>query len=171
MSMSEAFSVSLYFNKTSLHKSSEWSSLVTGPRLNSSPPEAKNPGIFHGSATAFQCQPWIFIGRTDAEAEAPIFWPLDANSQIIRKDPDSGKDWKQKERGWQRVRWLDSFTDSMDMNLSKLWETGKHREASRVAVRRVTNRWAQFSSWTTTAATSTCYHQDQYCQNVYMFTS
>ena len=44
----------LYFNKTSLHKSSKQSSLISGPRLNSSPSEAKNPGIFHGSATTFQ---------------------------------------------------------------------------------------------------------------------
>ena len=44
-------------------------------------------------------QPWIFIGRTDAKAEAPIFWPLDAKSQLIRKDPDAGKDWGQKEKG------------------------------------------------------------------------
>ena len=44
-------------------------------------------------------QPWIFIGRTDAEAEAPILWPPDMKSQLIRKDPDAGKDWKQKEKG------------------------------------------------------------------------
>ena len=44
----------LYFNKTLLHKSSEWSSLVTGTRLNCFPPEAKNPGVFHDSATALQ---------------------------------------------------------------------------------------------------------------------
>ena len=44
-------------------------------------------------------QPWIFIGRTNAEAEAPIFWPPDAKSQCIRKDPDAGKDWKQEEKG------------------------------------------------------------------------
>ena len=44
-------------------------------------------------------QPWIFIGRTDAEAEAPIFWPLDAKSQLIGKDPDAGKDWGQEEKG------------------------------------------------------------------------
>ena len=43
-------------------------------------------------------QPWIFIGRTDAEAEAPILWPSDAKSQLIGKDPDAGKDWKQKEK-------------------------------------------------------------------------
>ena len=41
-------------------------------------------------------QPWIFIGRTDAEVEAPILWLPDAKSQLIGKDPDSGKDWRQK---------------------------------------------------------------------------
>ena len=53
MSIRKAFSISLHFNKTLLHKSSQWSSLVTGPRLNSSPPEAKKPGVFCGSATTF----------------------------------------------------------------------------------------------------------------------
>ena len=42
-------------------------------------------------------QPWIFTGRTDAEA--PILWPLDGKSQLIGKDPDAGKDWRQKEKG------------------------------------------------------------------------
>ena len=44
-------------------------------------------------------QSWVFIGRTDAEAETPILWPLYANSWIIRKDPDVGKDWGQEEKG------------------------------------------------------------------------
>ena len=44
-------------------------------------------------------QPWIFIGRTDAEAEAPIFRPPDLKSQLIGKDPDAGKDWGQEEKG------------------------------------------------------------------------
>ena len=44
-------------------------------------------------------QPWIFIGRTDAEAEAPIFWPPDAKSQLTEKDPDAGKDWRQEDKG------------------------------------------------------------------------
>ena len=44
-------------------------------------------------------QPWIFIGRTDAEAEAPILWPPDVKSQLIRKDPTAGKDWGQEEKG------------------------------------------------------------------------
>ena len=44
-------------------------------------------------------QPWIFIGRTDTEAETPILWPPDAKSQLIGKDPDAGKDWRQEEKG------------------------------------------------------------------------
>ena len=44
-------------------------------------------------------QPWIFIGRTDAEAEPPILWPPDIKSWLIWKDPDAGKDWRQKEKG------------------------------------------------------------------------
>ena len=44
-------------------------------------------------------QPWVFIGRNDAEAEAPILWPPDAKSHLLRKDPDGGKDWRQKEKG------------------------------------------------------------------------
>ena len=72
-------------------------------------------------------QPWIFIGSTDGEA--PIFWPPDRKSQLIGKDPGAGKDWRQKEKGLQRMRWLDSITDSKAINLSKLWETMKDRGA------------------------------------------
>ena len=44
-------------------------------------------------------QPWVFTGRTDAEAEAPIIWPPDTKSRLIGKDPDDGKDWGQEEKG------------------------------------------------------------------------
>ena len=68
---------------------------------------------------------WIFIGRTDAKA--PILWPPDAKSQLIGKDLDAGKDWRQKEKGRQRMRWLDSITNSMDVNFSRLWKMLKDR--------------------------------------------
>ena len=58
-------------------------------------------------------QQWIFIERTDAEAEALILWPPEAKNWLIRKDPDIGKDWSGERRGWQRMRWLDGITHSM----------------------------------------------------------
>ena len=73
-------------------------------------------------------QPSIFIGRTDAEAEAPILWPPDGKSQFIGKVSDAGKGGK-RIKGWQRMRWLNSLTNSKDMNLSKLWEIMKERGA------------------------------------------
>ena len=73
-------------------------------------------------------QPWMCIGRTDAEAEAPILWPPDVKNWFIWKDPDAGKDWRQ-ERGWQRMRQLDAITDSVDMSLSKLQEIMKNKKA------------------------------------------
>ena len=66
---------------------------------------------------------------TDAEDEAPELWPPDAKSWLIGKDPDPGKDWGQEEKEAQKTRWLDDITDSVDMNLSKLQETVKNREA------------------------------------------
>ena len=70
-------------------------------------------------------QPWIFIGRTDAEVEAPILWLPDAKSQLIGKDPDSGKDWGKEEKG----KTEDGITNSMDMSLSMLCEIVKDRES------------------------------------------
>ena len=75
-------------------------------------------------------QPWIFNGRTDTETEAPILWPPDAMSQLLGKDPDAGKDWRQQKKGGSSgLRWLVTITDSMDMDLSKLWKTVEDRGA------------------------------------------
>ena len=72
---------------------------------------------------------WIFIGRTGAEAETPILWQPDTKSQLIGKDPDTGKIEGRRRRGWQRMKWLNGITDSMNMSLSKLRERVKDREA------------------------------------------
>ena len=95
-------------------------------------------------------QSWIFIGRTDAEAEALILWPPDAKSWLVRKDPDARKDWRQKEKrrtedemvGWHH-HWGMQWT----------WVWASSKRWRRTAVQRVEKSWTQLSNWTTICPT------------------
>ena len=74
-------------------------------------------------------QPWILIGRTNAEAEAPILWPPEVKSRLTGKDPDLGKDWRQEEKEQQSTEVMDGITNSTQRSLNKLREMVKARTA------------------------------------------
>ena len=110
-------------------------------------------------------QPWILIGRTHVETEAPILWPPAIKSWLIGKDLDPGKDWRQKKKeaaedkmvGWHHqlngheLEWTlgNSEGQAMDMNLNKLWEVVKGKEVWRAAVHKVAKSQTQLSDWKT----------------------
>ena len=83
----------------------------------------------------------MFIGRTDAKGDAPVLWSPEVKRRLVGNCPEAGKTEGKRRRGRQRMRWLQSITDSMGMNPSKLQEIMKDRRAWCTAIHGVTKSW------------------------------
>ena len=94
-------------------------------------------------------QSWVFIGRTDVEAETPILWPPDAKNQLTWKDPDAGKDWRWEEKGTTEDEmigghhWLNGHVSS-----GRWWWTGRPGMLQSMGLQRVGHDWVTELNWT-----------------------
>ena len=93
-------------------------------------------------------QLWIFTGRTDAEAEAPVLWPPDAKSQVNGKDPDAGKDLRQEDKGMTEDEMV-GWHHWLNGHESEQIQIVKGREALHAAVHGVSKTQTRLSDWTT----------------------
>ena len=95
-------------------------------------------------------QPWMFIGRTDAKAEALVLWLYHVKSQLIEKDPDAGKDWRQEEKGAAEDEEVRYHHRPRGHEFQPIPEIVKDKGAWRAAVRGVAKSQTRLSNWTTT---------------------
>ena len=93
-------------------------------------------------------QPWIFIGRNDADAEAPVLWPPDVKSQLTGKDPDTRKNWGQEEKRVTEDEMVGWHHQLSEHEINKLWEMVMDREAWHDAAHGVTKSQTRMSYWT-----------------------
>ena len=95
-------------------------------------------------------QSWIFIGRTDAEAETPIFWPPDAKNRLIGKDPDPGKDWRREEKGTtedEMVGWHHQLDGWVWVYSGSWWWARRPTVLQSMGSQRVRHDWATEQNW------------------------
>ena len=96
-------------------------------------------------------QSWVYIGRTDVAAEAPILWPPHAKSWLIGKDPDAGKDWGQEEQGMtedEMVGWDHWLNGQVWVNSGSWWWTGRPGMLRFMGLQRVGHNWVTELNWT-----------------------
>ena len=93
-------------------------------------------------------QAWVFIGRTDAEAEAPVLWPPDVESWLIEKEPDVGKDWRWEEKGTTEDEMVGWHHRHNGHEFEQALGVGMDRGAWHAAAHGVAKSWTQLSDWT-----------------------